>query len=181
MVSDVLQVAWEMEGAKETLERKRKSGLELLEEAIRGECVENCSGQWLKCACEVLQKNGVEESYFAERVYELLNKGRRKYRNIMIAGVENCEKTFLFNPLNVIYNTFCNPASTSFAWVGAEKAEIVFLNDFRWTPSVIQWHDFLLLLEGQLVHLPAPKSHYSKTSFRRYACFCHRKESYCIC
>ena len=35
-------------------------------------------------------------------------------------------------------------------------------NNFRWTPSVIQWHDFLLLLEGQLVHLSAPKSHYSK-------------------
>ena len=57
---------------------------------------------------------------------------------------------------------FSNPASTSFAWVGAEKAEILFLNDFRWTLAVIQWHDFLLLLEGQLVHLPAPKSHYTK-------------------
>ena len=33
-----------------------------------------------------------------------------------------------------------------------------FLNDFRWSPAVIQWHDFLLMLEGQLVHLPTPKS-----------------------
>ena len=162
VVSDVLQMAWEMEGAKETLERQMKRRLELLEEEIWGECVENCNGQWLKCAREVLQRNGVEESYFAERVYELLKKGRGKYRNIMIIGVANCGKTFLHNPLNVIYNTFCNPASTSFAWVGAEKAEIVFLNDFRWTPSVIQWHDFLLLLEGQLVHLPVPKTHYAK-------------------
>ena len=23
----------------------------------------------------------------------------------------------------------------------------------------IQWHDFLLMLDGQLVHFPAPKSH----------------------
>ena len=110
VVSDVLQMAWEMEGAKETPQRQRKSRLELLEEAIRGKCVENCNGQWLKCACEVLQRNGVEESYFAERVYELLNKGRGKYTNIMILGVANCRKTFLLNPLNVIYNTFCNPA-----------------------------------------------------------------------
>ena len=36
------------------------------------------------------------------------------------------------------------------------------LNDFRWTPSVIQWYDFLLLLEHQLVHLPAAKSFYAK-------------------
>ena len=58
------------------------------------------------CAREVLQCNGVEEGYFAGRVYELLEKGRRKYRNIMIVGAANCGKTFLLNPLNVIYNTF---------------------------------------------------------------------------
>ena len=80
----------------------------------------------------------------------------------MIAGVANCGKTFLLNLLNKIFNTFSNPASTSFAWVGAEKAECIFLNDFRWSPSVIQCHDFLLLLEGQLVHLPAPETHYAK-------------------
>ena len=38
----------------------------------------------------------------------------------------------------------------------------VHLNDFRWSPSVIQWHYFLLLLEGKLVHLPVPKTHYAK-------------------
>ena len=26
----------------------------------------------------------------------------------------------------------------------------------------ISWHDLLLLLEGQTVHLPAPKSHYTE-------------------
>ena len=26
----------------------------------------------------------------------------------------------------------------------------------------IQWHDFLLMLDGQLVHFPAPKSHNAK-------------------
>ena len=162
VVAEILESVWEMEDAQKTLERQRKSSLQLLQEARLGECVENWHGDWLICAREVLERNGVEESYFAEQVYELLEKGRGKYRNIMIVGVANCGKTFLLNPLNVIYNTFSNPASTSFAWVGAEKAEILFLNDFRWTPSVIQWHDFLLLLEGQLVHLPAPKSHYAK-------------------
>ena len=44
----------------------------------------------------------------------------------------------------------------------AEKAEVVFLNDFRWSPQIIAWHDHLLMLEGQLVHLPAPKSQYAK-------------------
>ena len=32
------------------------------------------------------------------------------------------------------------------------------LNDFRWKPSIIAWADMLLLLEGDIVHLPAPKN-----------------------
>ena len=39
---------------------------------------------------------------------------------------------------------------------------MIFLNDFRLSPQVLAWHDLLLLPEGQTVHLPAPKTHYSK-------------------
>ena len=162
VVADVLATTWELENSKDNLERQRKSRIQLLKEAREGECVQNCSGQWLISAKEVLQGNGVDINYFGHCVHELLEKGRGKYRNLMIVGPANCAKTFLLNPLNVIFNTFSNPASTSFAWVGAEQAECIFLNDFRWSPAVIQWHDFLLMLEGQLVHLPAPKSHYAK-------------------
>ena len=80
----------------------------------------------------------------------------------MICGPANSGKTFILNPLTSIYDTFCNPASSSFAWVGAENSECIFRSDFRWSVQVIQWHDFLLMLEGQMVHLPAPKTHYAK-------------------
>ena len=68
----------------------------------------------------------------------------------------------MLNPLNKIFCTFCNPVTTTFAWVGAEQAECIFLNDFRWSAQIIPWQDLLLMLEGQPVHLPAPKSHYAK-------------------
>ena len=110
----------------------------------------------------MLKNNGITQESFAKAVKELLHKGRGKYRNIMLIGPANCGKTFLLNPLNKIYKTFTNPASTSFAWVGAEEAEVLFLNDFRWSQQIIAWHDLLLMLEGQLVHLPAPKSHFAK-------------------
>ena len=100
--------------------------------------------------------NEIDERYFTQSVYELFEKGRGKFHNIMIVGVANCGKTFLLNPLNVIYNTFSNVTPTIFAWVGAKKAEIIFLNDFWWSQAIIPWHDLLLLLEGQLVHFPAP-------------------------
>ena len=80
----------------------------------------------------------------------------------MLTGPANCGKNFLLNPLSSIFQTFNNPATTSFSWIGAEEAEVIFLNDFWWSPRVIPWHDLLLLLEGQLVHLPAPKSLFAK-------------------
>ena len=82
----------------------------------------------------------------------------------MIVGLANCGKTFILNPFGIIYNTFCNPACSSFAWVGAEDAECIFLNDFWWSQQIISWHDFLLMLEGQLVHLPALETHCAKDS-----------------
>ena len=80
----------------------------------------------------------------------------------MLTGPPNCGKTFLLNPLTTINNIFSNPATGTFAWVGVDKAECIFLNDFHWSPQLVPWHDFLLLLEGQTVHLPAPKTHFSK-------------------
>jgi hypothetical protein len=55
-----------------------------------------------------------------------------------------------------------NPATTSYAWVGSENAGVIFLNDFRWSPEILAWKNMLLLLEGQTLHLPAPKTHFSK-------------------
>ena len=95
-------------------------------------------------------------------IRDLLLQGRSKFRNIMICGPANSAKTFILNPLTSVYTTFCNPACMSFAWAGAEDAECIFLNDFRWSSQIIPWHDFLLMLEGPMVHLPARKTHYAK-------------------
>ena len=105
---------------------------------------------------------GIPETQFCEAVKCLLIKGQGKYLNISIKGLANCGKTFIMDPLNSICSTFANPATTTFAWVGAQNAEIMFLNDFCWSEKVIHWHDLLLLLEGQTVHLPGPKSHFAE-------------------
>ena len=93
---------------------------------------------------EILANNKVPLQVFCDTVCDLLIKWRRKYQNIMITGNANCGKTFLLNPLTLIFNTFCNPASGSFAWVGVQNAECILLNDFRWSPQFIPWHDLLL-------------------------------------
>ena len=151
-----------MSSAQEKLNRSQKSRIEILEEAAQGECVSGCDRQWHSCALEVLEQNGICKQAFTNSIKELLEKGRSKFRNLMICGPANSAKTFILNPLTSIYDTFCNPVSSSFAWVGAQECECIFLNDFRWSVQLIQWHDFPLMLEGQIVHLPAPKMHYAR-------------------
>ena len=106
--------------------------------------------------------NGIELTEFATAIYNLLDKGRGKYRNVMLTGPANCGKTFLLKPLNSIYHTFKNPATGTFVWVGVENAECIFLNDFCWNEKIIQWHDLLLLLEGKPVYFPVPKTHFAE-------------------
>ena len=35
-----------------------------------------------------------------------------------------------------------------------------FLSDFRWSEKLISWQDLLKLLEGDAVHITAPKTHF---------------------
>lgn len=177
-VDDALSVGWEMEEAEAKLERAKLSRTEILYREMGKECVDGCNRRWLEMAEDILQRNNIDKVEFAEAIQTLLEKGRGKYRNIFLKGPANCGKTFLLNPLNVVYRTFTNPATTTFAWVGAEEAEVLFLNDFRWSPQMIPFHDLLLMLEGQEVHLPAPKTHYKQDiSFARDTpIFCTSKE-----
>ena len=158
VVEEVIATSWEMENASDVIERSKLTRLELLEKSLEDPCVDQCNGQWLQCANQILRWNDVSREAFSQAVKDLLEKGREKFRNIPIKGPANTGKTFSLNPLNVVYRSFSNPATPTFAWVGAEKAQVIFLNDFRWNPQIIQWHDLLLMLEEQPVHLPAPKS-----------------------
>ena len=161
-VAEALSTGWEMAESNKKLERSRLSWLEILEKAKEGTCLDDCNGVWFDCAQEVLEWNRISHQSFAEAVTNLLEKGQGKFHNILLVGPANSAKTFLLQPLTVIFETFSNPATATFAWVGAEHSEVIFLNDFRWSPRIIPWHDLLLMLEGQPVHLPAPKPHFCK-------------------
>ena len=60
-----------------------------------------------------------------------------------------------------MFKCFVNPATGKYAWVGLDECEVAYLNDFRWSAEIIAWNDFLLLLEGQTVHLPRPKNQFA--------------------
>ncbi len=151
-----------METAVTILERRNISRMSVVEATLEESCVDGCDMIWINSAKEVLRNNKVNAYVFAAAIRDLLEKGRGKYRNVMIVGPANYGKTFLLNPLIKQFRTFTNAATTSYAWVGSEYAEFIFLNDFRWTPEVFAWKDMLLLLEAQSFHLPAPNTHFAK-------------------
>ena len=67
----------------------------------------------------------------------------------------------MLQPLEHIYHAFCNSANDKYAWFGADPAEVIVPQDFRWSPQLICWKDLLLLLEGELVKVPSPKNQFA--------------------
>ena len=157
-VNEAIETAKELDEAQERLKRANKSRLQLLEDSAATECVDGCNGQWISAASEILLSNGIGIESFSSAIYNALKHGRGKYRNVYIYGPANCGKTFLLSPLKKIYECFKNPAAGTFAWLGIENVEVVWLNDFRWKPSLIPWCELLQVLEGDTVHFPAPKN-----------------------
>ena len=131
----IIHTTWEMETSTQTLRRQGISRMEIqgisrmeiLESTRNVDC--ECLGEWPICALQTLQRNGIDKVEFANAVKTRLQQGRGKNRKIMIVGPANCGKTFILKPLCKIYRAFANPATGSFAWVGVEETEIIYLND----------------------------------------------------
>ena len=123
---------------------------------------QNCNGEWLPAALEVLTLNRIDVSKFVADVRALLEFGRGKGRCILIHGESNRAKSFIFMPLLQIFDTFTCPSDNNFNWVGASKKQVVFLNDLDYSEDIMKWGPFLNLLEGAPVNISAPKNHFSE-------------------
>ena len=95
-VDEAIQLAREFAEAETRLNWSRKSRVELLEEELTGECTDGCQGRWLTAAKELLQRHEIEEHSFCNAIYNALEKGRGKYRNVYIHGPANCGKSLLY-------------------------------------------------------------------------------------
>ena len=77
--------------------------------------IDGCEMEWYICSHDILQKNGINPYVYAHVIRDLLINGRGTFRNAMITGTENCVKTFVLKPLEIIYNAFSNPANDKYA------------------------------------------------------------------
>ena len=90
-----------------------------------------------KQSLQTLQHNDISVEKSRSAVKKLLHKGRRKFHNILIIGPGNSRKTLLLKQRSLVNRPFVKTATFTFVWVGAEQAELLFLNNFRWSPQVI--------------------------------------------
>ena len=111
--------------------------MELIETCSKQNCVSGCNRTWIDCAIEDLNLNEIHPFVFAAAVSDLLKKGRGKFRNIFIHGSANTAKSFLLKPLEGIFKVFSNSASDKYAWVGSDEAELILLQDLRWSSELI--------------------------------------------
>lgn len=99
----LIHTTWGMKNVRREIERESKTRMQLLREFCDVDCVVGCSGQWLECAKQTLERNNYETAVLTEDVRLLLQMGREIYRNIHITGSANCGKSFILNPLTIVY------------------------------------------------------------------------------
>lgn len=161
-LEDLIETTWKMHNSTAIITREQAKRIDVMRNFLNQECIEGCDKLWYNSAIEVLNNNNIHPYMYAEALRELLIHGRGKARNFLIIGPANCAKTFLLKPLALIFKAFQNPAKDKYAWVGVDEAEVIILQDFRWSSELISWNNLLLLLEGENVNLPAPKNHFAK-------------------
>jgi len=160
-LSDLIQTAWKLHDAPTVVLREQMDRMQVILTNLDRECIPGCNGVWMESAWEVLSNNSINIYVFADAIRQCLQKGRKKANNLMLTGPTNCGKSFLLNPIELMFKCFVNPAAGRYAWVGLDECEMAYLNDLRWSEELIKWNDFLLLLEGQTVHLPRPKNQFA--------------------
>lgn len=157
-LADLINTTWKLQNAPKDLERQESTAFEIIQRNAIPCQTEGCNGQWFEMARHVLRLNRINAFVYADAMRTSFTRGREKFTNIFLHGGTNCGKSFLLNPLEIIFKAFVNPATGRYAWVGLDNCEVAYLNDFRWSAELISWSDLLLLLEGATVHLPRPKN-----------------------
>ena len=159
-VAEIISLAWDIEEAPGKLKRLQSDRLQILRDCAELPCTCPEPNMWQQLASQVLALNNIGIDTYTQAVLAALTLGRGKFRNILHIGATNRAKSFLVQPLKVIFKAFQNPAHGTFNWVNVETAEVILLNDFRWARDVLPWEQMLLLLEGDAVRFPAPKNQF---------------------
>lgn len=133
----------------------RPSRLDLLDKAAASACV--CGERWLPHAYHILDAQGLRAA-FPAAVYRALREGRGKGRNLWLWGDTNRGKSFLLEPLEIVFTVFQNPAEGKFNLEGLVGKDVVLIDDFRTEENLFPWRIQLVWLDGRTFNIPRPRN-----------------------
>ena len=71
-LNNSIESAWEMQNRKTTLEREKTSRMQVLEKVRLSSCVDDSDMEWYIYSRDILQKNSINPSTYANAVRDLL-------------------------------------------------------------------------------------------------------------
>ena len=77
-LSELLDMTLKMNDVFKNVRRGNESTMSILRAHLEKECQPECQGEWLVCAKQVLQQNGINSYCFASALHQLLEKRRKK-------------------------------------------------------------------------------------------------------
>ena len=110
-LQELIEQTWAMHEAPESVARDKLSRMQVIQKTLETECIEGCSVTWLRHARVVLRQNHINVYVFGIAIRKLLTVGRQNNANILLRHHTYCGKSYLLNPLEFIYKTFCNSAT----------------------------------------------------------------------
>jgi hypothetical protein len=155
-VEDFVKWAWALEGgvpAPPPVDRIAR----LREVADSGECV--CGGRWTPAAEYLLDLQKVDSRSFRALVTRALQLGRRKDVNVLVTGVPDAGKTFVFKPLAKIYRAFQTRGQRErFPLQGLPGCDVAVLQDVRYESFGLCWDDWLRWGDGETLMINVPRN-----------------------
>ena len=153
--------------AKATLERRKKTRLEILEEAARTPCA--CKhhfedeGRLYRFMTDIIAKNPGADG-FQKAVIESLRYGRGKMHNLCVVGPTNAGKSVLVKSLEVIFRAFSPPDATekfvpTYPLLSLLGKEVLLFNEYKFSLLIMSWETLKELLEGdKIILVPTPRN-----------------------
>jgi len=84
VVNEALSIAQELDEAEIKQARLRLTRIDILQSQLTDKCVEGCNKRWIEAALQILARNEIAVTSYANALFQALDLGRGKYRNIYI-------------------------------------------------------------------------------------------------
>ena len=118
-----------------------------------------CGGRWTPAASYLMSLQGLEPRHVPDLILRALRLGRRKDVNILITGVPDAGKSFVFRPLPLIFRAFETRGQRErFPLQGLPGADICVLQDARYESMGLPWDDWLRWGDGETLMINVPRN-----------------------